>query len=99
MNHVREDALDIFLYALKASRAEAAMERRVRFEGGALRVDGHSYVLDRYARLVLIAIGKAGETMASAFLRQAGNDAERFEGVVVGPAGGGAAWARGPGCL
>jgi glycerate 2-kinase len=94
MNHVREDALDIFLYALKASRVEAAMERRVRFEGGALRVDGHSYVLDRYARLVLIAIGKAGETMASAFLRQAGNDAERFEGVVVGPAGIGTSSAR-----
>jgi glycerate 2-kinase len=94
MNHVREDALDIFLYALKASRAEAAMERRVRFEGGALQVDGHSYVLDRYARLVLIAIGKAGETMASAFLRLAGNDAERFEGVVVGPAGIGTSSAR-----
>jgi glycerate 2-kinase len=87
MNHVREDALDIFLYALKASRAEAAMERRVRFEGGALQIDGHSYVLDSYARLVLIAIGKAGETMASAFLRQARNDAERFEGIAVGPAG------------
>jgi glycerate 2-kinase len=87
MSLVREDALDIFLYALKASRVEAAMERRVRFGGGALEIDGHSYVLDRYARLALIAIGKAGETMASAFLRQAGGDAERFEGVVVGPVG------------
>jgi len=85
MNHVREDALDIFLYALKASRVEAAMARRVRFLGGALQIDGHSYVLDRYGRLVLIAFGKAGETMASAFLLQAGNDAERFESVVVGP--------------
>jgi glycerate 2-kinase len=93
-NHVREDALNIFLYALKASRVEAAMERRVRFDGGALQIDGHSYVLDRYGRVVLIAIGKAGGTMTSAFLRCAGDDAERFEGVVVGPVGTGALSSR-----
>jgi glycerate 2-kinase len=87
MSEVREDALDIFMDALKSSRVEAAMERRVRFEWGSLQIDGHSYVLDRYGRLVLIAIGKAGETMASSFLRQAGSDANRFEGVVVGPVG------------
>jgi hydroxypyruvate reductase len=87
MNHAREDALDIFLYALKTSRVEAAMERRVRFEDGVLRIDGHSYALDRYDRLALIAIGKAGETMTRAFLRQAGDDAGRFEGIVVGPEG------------
>jgi glycerate 2-kinase len=87
MNHAREDALDIFLYALKASRVEAAMERRVRFEDGVLRIDGHSYVLGRYDRLALIAIGKAGETMTRAFLRQAGDDEGRFEGIVVGPEG------------
>jgi glycerate 2-kinase len=87
MSDAREDALDIFLYALKASRVEVAMARRVQFEGGELQVDGHGYVLDRYERLVLVAIGKAGETMASAFLRQAGSNAERFEGVVVGPEG------------
>src|ERR1700722_15726079 len=87
MNHVREDALDIFLYALKTSRVEAAMERRVRFEDGVLRIDKHSYVLGRYDRLALIAIGKAGETMTRAFLRQAGDDAGRFEGIVVGPEG------------
>jgi len=87
MSDARRDALDIFQYALKASRVEAAMERRVRFEGGALQIDGHSYVLDRYDRRVLIAIGKAGETMASSFLRQAADEAERFEGVLVGPTG------------
>jgi glycerate 2-kinase len=94
MSDAREDALDIFLYALKSSRVEAAMERRVCFDGRALQIDGHSYVLDRYSRLVLIAIGKAGETMASAFLRQAGSDADRFEGVVVGPVGTGALSSR-----
>jgi glycerate 2-kinase len=87
MSHSRQDALDIFLYALKASRVEAAMELRLRFQGGTLYVDESTYALDEYDRLVLIAIGKAAGTMASAFLRQAGNDAERFEGVVVGPQG------------
>jgi glycerate 2-kinase len=93
-DHVREDALDIFLYALKASRVEAAMERRVRFDGGALQIDGHDYVLDRYGRAVLIAIGKAGGTMTAAFLRCAGDAAERFEGIVVAPVGMGALSSR-----
>jgi hydroxypyruvate reductase len=85
MNRAREDALDIFRYALNASRVEVAMERRVRFDGGELRIDGHGYSLDQYGRLVLIAFGKAGGTMARAFLQQAGREAERFEGVVVAP--------------
>jgi hydroxypyruvate reductase len=83
----REDALDIFRYALNASQVEAAMERRVRFDGGSMRIDGHSYSLDQYGRWVLIALGKAGATMTRAFLRQAGREAERFVGVVVAPEG------------
>jgi glycerate 2-kinase len=86
-DRVREDALDIFRCALNASRVEAAMERRVRFDGGAMRIDGHGYLLDQYGRLVLITLGKAGGTLARAFLQQAGLDAERFEGVVVAPEG------------
>jgi glycerate 2-kinase len=86
-DRAREDALDIFLYALNASRVEVAMERRVRFDGGAMLIDEHSYSLDQYGRLVLIALGKAGGTMTRAFLQQAGHDAERFEGVVVAPEG------------
>src|ERR1700760_2366085 len=87
MNRAREDALDIFQFALDASRVEAAMARCVRFDEGALRIDEHNYLLDQYNRLVLIAFGKAGGTMAQTFLRQAGRDADRFEGVVVAPDG------------
>jgi hydroxypyruvate reductase len=87
MNRVRDHALDIFMYALRASRVEAAMERSVRFAAGVLQVDRHHYELNRYRRLVLIALGKAGGTMASAFLRQVGEDAGRFEGVIVAPEG------------
>jgi glycerate 2-kinase len=87
MNRAREDALDIFRYALDASRVDVAMERRVRFADGRLQIDGHRYFLNQYGRLVLIAFGKAGATMARAFLRQVGSEAARFEGVVVVPEG------------
>lgn len=83
----RDEALDIFLHALKASRVEPAMERHVHFHDDVMEIDGRSYKLGDYERLVLIAIGKAGNAMASAFLRQAGSSAERFEGIVVGPGG------------
>ena len=93
MNHLRnsareatrEAALDIFHYALRASRVESAMERSVRFAAGALQIDRHPYELNRYRRLVVIALGKAGGTMATAFLSQAGEEAGRFEGVIVAP--------------
>ncbi len=87
MNLAREDALDIFRYALEASRVEAAMEQRIRFDGASLQIDGYSYSLDGYGRLVLMVLGKAGSTMADAFLRQIGHATERFEGVVVAPEG------------
>jgi glycerate 2-kinase len=89
MTNAREDALDIFLYALKASRVELAMERRVRCSDGVLQIDGYEYSLRTYERLQLVAIGKAADTMTAAFLRQLGADAERFEGIVDGVGGAG----------
>jgi glycerate 2-kinase len=85
MSHVRRDALDIFKHALSASRVDFAMGQHVRFAGGALRVDENEYSLERYERLVLIAMGKAAGTMTRAFLHAAGGFAGRFEGVVVAP--------------
>ena len=85
MNRAQEDALDIFRYALNASRVETAMERRVRFDGVELQIDGHNYSLDQYDRLLLIGVGKAAGTLACTFLRQAGWQAERLEGIVVAP--------------
>ena len=85
MNRAQEDALDIFRYALNASRVETAMERRVRFDGVELQIDGHNYSLDQYDRLLLISLGKAAGTLACTFLRQAGWQAERLEGIVVAP--------------
>ena len=85
MSTAREDALDIFLYALKASRVEPAMEQRLVCRDGVIEIDGHRYVLGGYERLVLIAIGKAAHTMATAFLWRVGDVRERFEGIIVGP--------------
>ncbi|WP_035353413.1 glycerate kinase type-2 family protein [Edaphobacter aggregans] len=85
MGIAREDAIDIFAYALKASRVELAIESRIRFDGESMEVDGHRYALRQFERCVLIALGKAASTMTLAFLRQAGKAAERFEGVVVAP--------------
>jgi glycerate 2-kinase len=85
MSTAREDALDIFSYALKSSRVEPAMEQRLVCRDGAMEIDGHRYVLGAYGRLVLIAIGKAAHTMTAAFLRQAGDVRERFEGIIAGP--------------
>ncbi len=84
MNNACEDALEIFLYALKASRVELAMERRLRFNDGVMEIDDHRYVLREYRRCLVIAIGKAAHALASSFLQQVGDDAERFEGIVVG---------------
>jgi glycerate 2-kinase len=84
MNNAREAALDIFLYALKASRVEPAMERRLRFKDGVMEIDDHRYALREYGRCLVVAIGKAAHALVSSFLRQTGNDAERFEGIVVG---------------
>jgi glycerate 2-kinase len=88
MNNARGDALDIFLYALQASRVEPAMERRLRFNDGVMEIDGHRYVLREYGRCLVVAIGKAAHALVSSFVRQAGNDAERFEGIVVGAGSG-----------
>lgn len=94
MQGAREDALDIFLYALEASRVGPAMERHVRFGNGVMEVGEQSYRLGEYERLALITIGKAAGSMTSAFLRQASTDAERFEGIVAGQGGAGPLPAR-----
>lgn len=85
MRTAREDALDVFLYALKTSRVEPAMEQRLACRDGVMEIDGHRCALGEYERLILIAIGKAAHTMTSAFLRQVGDARERFEGIIVGP--------------
>jgi glycerate 2-kinase len=85
MDTARNDAIDIFNYALKAARVELAIENRIRFNGDSMEVDGQRYPLREFGSCILIAFGKAASTMTLSFLRRAGKAAERFEGVVVAP--------------
>ena len=85
MGTAREDAIDIFSYALDASRIERAMEDRLRFDGDVMEVDGHRYPLHEFGKCILIAFGKAAATMTLSFLRFGRRAAERFEGVIVAP--------------
>jgi glycerate 2-kinase len=80
----RLQAMDIFESALRSSRVEPAMERRVRVRDGVLEVDELRYELRRYGRVLMVAIEKAAGPMTAAFLRQAGAEAARFEGIVAG---------------
>lgn len=85
MRAAREDAIEIFSYALEASRVDKAMENHVRFDGDVMEVDGDRYPLHELGKCILIAFGKAAAAMTQSFLRSAGKAAERFEGVVVTP--------------
>ncbi len=85
MGTAREDAIDIFRHALKASRVELAIENRIRFDGDSMEFDGQRYALREFGSCILIALGKAAGTMTLSFLRRAAKAAERFEGVVVTP--------------
>jgi glycerate 2-kinase len=80
----RLQAMDIFESTLRSSRVEPAMERRVRVRDGVLEVDELRYDLPRFGRVLVVAIGKAAGPMTAAFLRQAGAEAARFEGIVAG---------------
>ena len=94
LRKTREDALDIFMSALRSSRVGPAMERHVRWDDGVLEIGDNRYQTSDYERLVLIAIGKAASPMATAFLCQTGAIADRFEGIVAGQSSSEAAPAR-----
>ena len=85
MGTPREDAIDIFSYALKASRVELVMEERLHFRKDKMEIDGHSYQISQFKKCILIALGKAAGPMALSFLRQSGKAAERVEGIIVAP--------------
>jgi glycerate 2-kinase len=86
MGTPREDAIDVFSYALKSANVELAMEQRVRFnDDGSMEIDDHRYILREYRRCILIALGKAAAAMTASFLRHGKKAVERFEGVIVTP--------------
>ena len=72
---LNSQARDIFLYAIEATRASTAMERRVAIRSGVLTVDDASYDLGAYERIGLVSLGKAAGSMAASFLRLADTEA------------------------
>lgn len=77
---MREAALAIFQSALAESSVRKAFARHVHCERGILRVCDDLYDLHSYSRALVIALGKAGHTMAEALSEQVGAS---LEGIVA----------------
>ena len=77
---MRESARAIFLRALADASIEKGFARHVHCERGILRVCDDLYDLHSYSRVLVISLGKAGQTMVEALALQAG---ESLEGIVA----------------
>ena len=77
---MRDTARRIFQYALAESSIAKAFARHVSCERGILRVREDLFDLNRYARVFVVSIGKAGHTLVEALESQVGS---RLEGIVA----------------
>jgi glycerate 2-kinase len=77
---MRVTARHLFEHALAESTIDRAFERHVACERGVLRVCEDLYDLASYARVLVVAVGKAAHTMVNSLEMQAG---DRFEGIVA----------------
>lgn len=77
---MKEIARHIFEHALRESSIARAFARHLHCERGVLRICEDLYDLNSYARVFVIAIGKAAHSMLAALHEQTG---ERFEGIVA----------------
>lgn len=80
-------ALSIFLDALERARPAAAMRSRVRYKDGSLRIGDLVYPTEAFARVLLVAIGKAAVPMSEALLSILPSThicGQTLQGVVVG---------------
>jgi hydroxypyruvate reductase len=79
----KQVARDIFDHALKQTTVAAAFAKNVAYERGILRVCEDLHELNSYARVLVIAFGKAAHTMTAALAEQLGT---RAQGIVAAPA-------------
>jgi glycerate 2-kinase len=78
---MRDTAVEIFRQALAEASIAKAFSRHVHCERGVLRVREDLYDLHAYSRVLVVSIGKAGNTMVEALAQQVG---ESFlEGIVA----------------
>jgi glycerate 2-kinase len=78
---MRETAREIFRYALAEASIEKAFARHVHCERGVLRVREDLYDLNAYSRVLVVSIGKAGNTMVEALAQHTGEAS--LEGIVA----------------
>ena len=78
---MRGTAREIFRHALAEASIAKAFARHVHCERGVLRVCEDLYHLQAYSRVLVVSIGKAGNTMVEALTQQVGESA--LEGIVA----------------
>ncbi|MGA8622280.1 MAG: DUF4147 domain-containing protein [Candidatus Sulfotelmatobacter sp.] len=83
--HMREAAREIFRQAMSEASIAKAFGRHVHCERGVLRVGEDLYELQSYSRVLVVSIGKAGETMVEALAQQVGASflETSLEGIVA----------------
>jgi hydroxypyruvate reductase len=79
VTEMRATALDIFMHTLAESSIARMFNKSVSYERGVLRVGDESFDINSFARIFVVAIGKASHTMVQAL-------GERF-GAGVGVSG------------
>jgi hydroxypyruvate reductase len=80
--HMRDAARSIFVEALSQASIAKGFDRHVQCERGILRVREDLYDLNSFSRVLVISLGKAGQTMVEALAAQVGSLAQ---GIVAAP--------------
>jgi glycerate 2-kinase len=84
VTEMRATALDIFMHTLAESSVERMFTKSVSYEGSVLRVGDESYDINSYARVFVVAIGKASHTMVQALSERFGAGVG-ITGIACGP--------------
>lgn len=79
-HQMRQTARSIFTQALAEASIASGFKRHVNCERGILRVHEDLYDLHSYSRVLVISLGKAGNTMVEALSAEVG---ESLEGIVA----------------
>jgi glycerate 2-kinase len=78
---MRDTAVEIFRQALAEASIPSAFSRHVHCERGVLRVREDLYDLHAYSRVLVVSIGKAGNSMVEALAQRVGESS--LEGIVA----------------
>jgi glycerate 2-kinase len=83
---MRDSVREIFNTALAEASISKGFARNVHCERGILRVREDLYDLHSYSRVLVISLGKAGNTMVEALIEQAGSSVEGIVASSIEPA-------------